>query len=76
MNHTLYFNDEKLYDTFCKTSKQTYGSVSKALTEAMQLWLNKNQSWSKTMQTLPHQSDEFRFEEGRSEMNVNLKDPW
>lgn len=39
MNHTLYFNDEKMYQSFCRSAKKIHGSVSKAMNEAMQLWL-------------------------------------
>ena len=39
MDHTHCFNDEQLYEQFAEQAKGKTGSVSKALNEAMKIWL-------------------------------------
>lgn len=74
MNHTLYFNDEDLYKTFCRYGKNTHGSVSKAINEAMRAWLEQHQGWSSTLRNIPTQTDDFRFEDSRQSMHFQDKD--
>jgi hypothetical protein len=74
MNHTHYFNDETLYQAFCQKGKSVHGSTSKAMNEAMQLWLAKHQGWSSVFHELAPQDDDFRFEQSRDHMHFQRKD--
>ena len=76
MNHTLYFNDEQLVQSFCRSGKNVHGSISKAMSEAMQLWLQQHQGWSTTFHTLPHQTEAVGFEDARQNMHFTQKDVW
>ena len=74
MNHTIYFNDDPLYRTFCQYGKSVHGSVSKANSEAMRLWLKQHQGWSSTLKNIPHQKDSFRFEDARKDMRFQSRE--
>lgn len=74
MNHTLYFPDDALYKTFSRYAKAVHGSVSKALSEAMQLWLSEHQTWPDALKNLPREEDDFRFEDARKGMVFKEKD--
>ncbi len=74
MNHTLYFSDDGLYQSFCKTGKTIYGSVSKAMNEAMRLWLREQQAWPHALANFTPDESDFRFEDARLDMHFKEKD--
>ncbi len=73
MNHTLYFKDEVLFLTF-KQQAQQLGSLSDALNEAIQLWLQRKRVWPLALTKMKPIKDDFRFESGRQEQQFEDRD--
>ncbi|MCX7117477.1 MAG: hypothetical protein NTW94_06190 [Legionellales bacterium] len=74
MNHTLYFKDDHLFLEFKEKAKQK-GSMSDALSEALQLWLlHKNRGWPEELLNMKPVIDDYRIESGRTDLHFEEKD--
>ena len=76
MNHTHYFSDEERYQLFAQKAKASKHTISKALNEALELWLQKNQTWSSALHKKKPLTDSFRFEHGRLTTPDETRDPF